>query len=412
VAALLLLALAAPVAGALAAVVLPERAVTVGRVAALVAAVCWFALLLDASSVSSGRFHSLPLVAAAGCGTALVAAAVDAAALQRPALAGVALAGASFALAAGRTATDGAGLAAGLAVAAVAALAAVRPTSREWLPAVAGVVAVAVGVVALRAAANSWQLPLADGALVYRGEGLLLLFGAALVVVAGSQWARRPAALLVPLGLFVAAQAAPVARGSDGVAPATVLLALAAAAAALAARAGRPLLDRPTAALALFALAALIGPGVTRPAGLLLAAGATLASTSGSPAAAALGFPGGVALAVGLAARGGPTAFLEGALAAVVVLALAAGALRGGTPARPPAWMAPVLFLGAWLLVAPGSWAWAGPAGLGPYDLGAGRAVAAAALCLVVLAHTGRGPAGWYARAFPPDSPGEDAVRH
>ena len=218
--------------------------------------------------------------------------------------------------------------------------------------------------------------------------------------------------MLVPAGAFLAAQVAPIVHGGDGLAPAGIVLALAAAAAALAARFGRPLLDRPTAALTLLALAALAGPGSTRGAALLLAAGGTLASALGWPAAAVLGLPGGVALAIALSARGGVTSFVEGVLAGVVALALAAAALRQGAVPRPALWAAPALALGAWLLVAPGTWGWVGPAGLRAYDAGAARALAGAALCVVVLAHMGRAPGGWYAQAFPPDSPGEDAVRH
>ena len=79
---------------------------------------------------------------------------------------------------------------------------------------------------------------------------------------------------------------------------------------------------------------------------------------------------------------------------------------------RPAPWAAPVLVAGAWLLVAPGTWGWVGPVSLRSYDIGAARAVAGAALCIVTLVLLGREPGGWYARAFPPDSPGEDVVRH
>jgi hypothetical protein len=131
----------------------------------------------------------------------------------------------------------------------------------------------------------------------------------------------------------------------------------------------------------------------------------------GVPAAAALGLPGGVALAIALAARGGTVAFVEGVLAGVVAVALAAAAMREGPP-RPSVWTVPAIALGGWLLVAPGTWGWAGPAGLRSYDVGAARALAGASLCVVVLAFRERAPARWYARGSPPDSPGEDAVRH
>src|SRR5205814_2245329 len=123
--------------------------------------------------------------------------------------------------------------------------------------------------------------------------------------------------VLVPAGVFVAVQAAPLARGADGLAADALVLALLALAAALAGRDGEPLLDRATAALAVLALAALMGPGGTRGAGLLLASGATLAGA-----------------ALGLVGSAVATAFM------------------------------------------------------------------------------GRRAAGWYARASPPATPGEDAVRH
>jgi len=412
VAAFLVLAVIAPVAGAVVATVLPERAVVAVRAAALVSAACWFALVVDASVVSVSHLHSVALVAAAGCGAALVAAAVDTAALERPALAGVALAAVSVAVAAGRTATDGGGTVALLALTVALVALAGRSPVRVWGTAAVGLALAAIGVLALRSAANSWQLPLADAAASHRSDGVLIVVGAVLLVVAGAQRPRAPAALLVPAGAFLAAQAAPIVHRSDGLAPFTVLLAVAAVMAALAARSGRVLVDRPATALALLGVAALVAPGATHGAALLLLAGGTLAAALGLPAAAALGVPGGIALAVALAARGGVTPFVVGVLAGIVVLALAAAMLRAETPSRPLPWLAPVLALGAWLLVAPGTWGWVGPTGLRAYDVGAARAVAGAILCLVVLVLLGRDPAGWYARAFPSDSPGEDAVRH
>ena len=106
---LLDLAIAAPVVGAAAGVVVPERAVETMRVAALLAAGLWFALLVDGALVSVGHLHSVPLAAAAGCGAALLVATIDAAAVARPVWVGFALAAASIGLAAGHTATDGAG---------------------------------------------------------------------------------------------------------------------------------------------------------------------------------------------------------------------------------------------------------------------------------------------------------------
>ncbi|MBV8302895.1 MAG: hypothetical protein JOZ04_01695 [Acidimicrobiia bacterium] len=441
---LLEVAIAAPVVGAAAGVGFVEWAWVAVRVAAGAAAGCWFALVLHGSVVSVSHLHASPLVAAAGCGAALIVVNLDVAAVERPVWASVALAAVSVALAAGHTATDGRGVVVGVGVAvAAAALAAAtvggRPPLRAWGPAAAaaGLVAAAAGVVALRSATNSWQLPLplADMAASHRGAGLLIIGGAALVVLAGSQRARAPSAVLVPAGAFLAVQAAPIASGADGLAPVAIVLAVVAVVAAAAALVDRPPVCAPAAAITLLALAAVVGPGATRGPALLLAAAGTLAATVGWDAAAALGVPGGVALAIALAERGGATAFVIGAFAGVVALVLAvaaarreraaarrgtglaerrerATARRRGAVVRPPIWSIPALALGAWLVVAPDTWAWVGPAGLRAYDVGAARAVAGAALCLVTLVLLGREPGGWYARAFPTDSPGEDVVRH
>src|SRR5438309_2740774 len=168
-----------------------------------------------------------------------------------------------------------------------------RLSIRVWAPAAVGLAMAAAGVVALRSAANSWDLPLPETITgSHRGDGVLVLAAAALLIVAGSYRARAPACVLVPAGVFLAVQAAPIARGGDGLAAAAIILAFAAAAAAVAARFGRPLLSRPTAALTLLALAAVVGPGSMRGAGLLLAAAGTLSCALGWPATAVLGLPG------------------------------------------------------------------------------------------------------------------------
>jgi hypothetical protein len=274
-----------------------------------------------------------------------------------------------------------------------------------------GLIVSAVGVVALRSAANAWQLPLADAA-AHRGPGVLVMVGATLVVVAGCRRARAPLTVVAPAAAFVAAQAAPILHRAGGLTWFAIVLAVAATAASVAARAGRPLLDRPAAGLFLLGLAALVVPGAARGPGLLLVSAGVVALAFGVPAAAALGVPGGIGLAVALAARGGGAAFAVGVLGGLVALALASVVLRAGTAPRPSIWTAPVLAVGAWLLVAPGTWGWVGPAALHAYDVGAARAVAGGALCLLALVLLGRDPAGWYARVLSPDTPGEDAVRH
>jgi hypothetical protein len=103
---------------------------------------------------------------------------------------------------------------------------------------------------------------------------------------------------------------------------------------------------------------------------------------------AAVVLAGGVALAQWLLGR---PATGRGVAAAAVVAAVAlalAMRVRGGLRVdggRPLA-----LVLGAWLLVAPGSWAFAGVTGLGPYDVGASRALAAGlVVALVVVVRRG-----------------------
>jgi hypothetical protein len=414
----LVAALVAPAAGSLTAVVIPDRATLALRAGALVAAASWLLLLAARSGPTAGRFHASPLAAAAALGACLIVAAADPALVERPLFVGVALAAAQLGLTAGEQAVNGPGLLAGTAVAVATVSWAARPPARAWVAHVrprwlvlggAGVVAGAVGIVVLRAAADSWSLTPA-GASPHRGAGALLLLGAALLVLCGSERARSPAALLVPVGLFLGAASAPVARGGAGWVPAALVLAAAACAAALAARSGRPVVDRPTAALALLSLAAAVGPGSSGAAGLLLGGGATLAAALGVPASAALAVPGGVALAIALVSRGGPAALTEGLLGAAGGVALAAAASRAGMPARPSTWTWPAVAAAGWLAVAPGSWTWTGPAGLRAYDLGAAAATAGAGLCLATVELRRRVPARWYAR--PSSQAAEDALHH
>lgn len=167
---------------------------------------------------------------------------------------------------------------------------------------------------------------------------------------------------------------------------------------------------RPAVAVALFAFAVAALPG-GQPAASLLAAGAVLAVAverdwavvAALPGAIAmvevLMFPGEIAprvvvgavatvLGIQVARDIFPTRDLgragdEGSrLAAPVDLA----ALPGVGPRRAERHRIPAIVLIAWLLVAPGSWTWAGDAGIHHYDTGAGRAVAVAGLVLAGLA--------------------------
>ena len=167
---------------------------------------------------------------------------------------------------------------------------------------------------------------------------------------------------------------------------------------------------RPAAAVALFAFAVAALPG-GQPAASLLAASAVLAVAVERDWAVVAALPGAIAMVEVLMFPGeiaprvvvGVVATLLGAqiardifparerkeadeegsrLAAPVDLA----AFPGVGPRRAERHRIPAIVLIAWLLVAPGSWTWAGDAGVDHYDTGAGRAVAVAGLVLVALA--------------------------
>lgn len=166
---------------------------------------------------------------------------------------------------------------------------------------------------------------------------------------------------------------------------------------------------RPAPAVALFAVAVAALPG-GQPAASLLAAGAVLAVALEREWAVVAALPGAISMVGALMFPGeiaprvivGATATLLGLqvardifpaggarpdgdgsrLAAPVDLA----AFPGIVPRRAERHRLPALVLVAWLLVAPGSWTWAGDAGIDHYDSGAGRAVAVAGLVLVGLA--------------------------
>ncbi|MCU1450004.1 MAG: hypothetical protein JWP02_2174, partial [Acidimicrobiales bacterium] len=67
----LVAALIAPAAGMLGAIVVPERATWALRAGALAAAGSWLLVLVHGSSPAAGRFHAVPLVAAAALGACL-----------------------------------------------------------------------------------------------------------------------------------------------------------------------------------------------------------------------------------------------------------------------------------------------------------------------------------------------------
>ena len=91
------------------------------------------------------------------------------------------------------------------------------------------------------------------------------------------------------------------------------------------------------------------------------------------------GLPGAIALVPVLVDAGGVLAVCLGGTLALIAAVTAGDAGRLTWPAVPAV---PGLALGAWLLVAPGSWGWVGAADLGAYDRGAAAAAAAGLLAL------------------------------
>lgn len=266
-------------------------------------------------------------------------------------------------------------------------------TARLRAVAIAGVGTALLGAAVLAGSANY--------ALVARSAtfGTTIVIAAVLLVIAGAGGSVGVPALK-PL-LAVGALAGII--GASAVPGVGVPLLIGAAAVGIAS-------VRPAAAVALLAIAVASLPG-GQPAASLLAAAAVLALAldrdwavvAALPGAVsmvgALMFPGEIAprVIVGAAAtlvgiqvvrdifparapsRGGE----EGSrLAAAVDLA----AFPGMAPRRAERHRLAAVVLLMWLLVAPGSWTWAGDAGIEHYDSGAGRAAAVAGLVLVGLA--------------------------
>lgn len=167
---------------------------------------------------------------------------------------------------------------------------------------------------------------------------------------------------------------------------------------------------RPSVAVALFGFALAALPG-GQPAASLLAAGAVLAVSVERDWAVVAALPGSIAMVEVLMFPGELAPRVVVALTAILLAIQVARDIFPARAPRPPgeegsrlaapvdlaAFPAigprraerhriPAIVLIAWLLVAPGSWTWAGDAGIDHYDVGAGRAVAVAGLVLVGLA--------------------------
>lgn len=412
--AVLVLALLAPLVG-LSGLVGRLSVAIAGRLAqagALVAAACWFALLVAGSAPEVWRFAPDELTLAACVGAALIAA--GAAPAAGPAVA----AGLGALTATLAVATDGRPSTAALACGLLATwgVAVAARTSTGWPAVVAGVgvVLTALALVDVGDAGTAELRPLA----------LLATGSAAVGLVAGSR-PRHTVSVLV-VGVVVASlrflPGLPDEGGADALALALAFAGTVAAACTLPDRwrAGLPWrLPTPVAALALWALAVAAAPveGAAVVA-VLLAAAAVLVAAVPAPGVLVAAVPGAVLLAEGLAAgRGGvlgPLAALAGAT--VVALATGVGGVAAGVEeaterdqAGPDA--VPAVLLAIWLVAIPGSWAFAGPGDLSLYDRGAAVAIAASMASAVLFgAAARRSPTlGWLAslpaRPLPPVRP-------
>ena len=195
---------------------------------------------------------------------------------------------------------------------------------------------------------------------------------------AGRHRRRHPSmpalTLLVVPGLVIAMSAARVVRGG------WVLAAPAGSAALVSIALGRS-------AAALGALAVSAAAAGFAPAAWLLGAGAAVAVGLGDSAGTAiLGLPGAVVVAATVSRSGGLSRDSLALVAALGAVA-AVGLVRGGQLPSLTDWrLSAPAAIGAWLLVGPGSWKWAGVQGLTAYDRGAAVAVSVAGLTVVGLA--------------------------
>lgn len=311
--------------------------------AALVVAAGWLALLLGDAQATLGRF-------AAGAAPAAIGVWLLVAALTWPTQ---------------RLPVVIAFVAGGVSVGGLALLAGSGDMSDA-----AGALAIAVAVVVLGARRED------DGGMALAtagaaGAGLLSLgvawdgvvlttIGCAVVAAASAARARRVGSVVLPAALVIGI----ASSGGDRVA---VVLAVA----------GAVLAARPAVALAMWALAA---AAAGAPAGAsLLGASAVLAAVVVNPLAAVAALPGAAATVAALADAGDRTAIALSLLAAATVYRLvhARAEERAGAPARPTT---AALVAGAWLLVAPQTWSWAGSADLRGWRTGI--VVAAVGACV------------------------------
>ena len=248
---LLLVALSAPLAATLVAVAQGPRGPITGRqvlrAGCVVGAVAWATLAARAAVVSAGGFHAGPLLAAAGCGAALLVAADAGPSTRRLLLCGgLGLSALVAGLAAGERASQAGPVLAGLAVAAVCAFAGrERPhgagsigsersrrsgsggsaghRSRRGAvlnaaAAGAGIATLGLGFLLAHDVTGRWALAPGGAGLLSTGAATAFLAGAALLAFAGARAApseRGAEARAAPSERGAEARAAPSERGAE-----------------------------------------------------------------------------------------------------------------------------------------------------------------------------------------------------
>ncbi len=364
------------------------------QVAVVAPGAAWLALVVTGARGRVGGFYVTPLVAAAGCGTALLTVAVLEGMSRRRSMSVAcgALAAVGVGLTAGGDGAQAVAVVGGLALAAVLTVEGPpgTPRSNRVIPALlaaGGVAACGVGFAAVHARSGRWSLPttapLSVGAIMafLACAALLAAYGTLRLTArrSGTEPARRsgtePGAVLLAGGLAVGLSAAPLRAGGTELGAAVVILATAAVVAAG--------VRRGALSLALLALAAAAGPAALAPGSRLLAAAAVIAVAVDVPWAWLAAVPGAVSLVTGVVDDGGGLAFAAAVGVAAVAVLLAHGAVEEGRRERAVALGAlPAVLAGAWLVIAPGTWTWTG-ASLAAYDQGMARAVAAALVVVV-----------------------------
>ena len=233
--------------------------------------------------------------------------------------------------------------------------------------AVGGAAAVAAGLARLETATGGFRLP--DGRELEPQPGWLLVLGATALVVAAGRRPRRAVGALLPVGLWLGlASGGSLEHGGDAIA---LVLAL-----------GGAVAPHAHGAIALWALAAAATPVAGAGAAALLAAAAVIAAISLHPRAAVVAAPGAAALAAALVDDPSPARLALAALAVITVARLwrtdldEVDLVEGHL--SPVA--AVVAALGAWLLLAPETWTWAGDARLTGWGTGVLLASLAAAV--------------------------------